>query len=83
MKTKCAFVFQRGKAWYVGWREPSGKQCRQSFGSEVGAKTKATHNARFIAILEKHYPTCRAALNELPLAAEVWGERAVNVQSSI
>lgn len=41
MKTKSAFVFQRGKAWYVGWREPSGKQCRQSFGSETGAKTKA------------------------------------------
>ena len=34
------------------------------------------HNGRFIAILEKHYPTCRdarAELNDLPLAAEAWG----------
>lgn len=36
-----------------------------------------THNDRFIAILDKHYPTwreARAELNELPLAAEVWRE---------
>ena len=36
-----------------------------------------THNDRFIAILNKHYPTwreSRAELNELPLAAEVWRE---------
>ena len=36
-----------------------------------------THNDRFIAILEKHYPTWREAcaeLNELPLTAEVWME---------
>jgi predicted metal-dependent hydrolase len=34
-----------------------------------------THNERFIAILEKHYPAwreARAELNELPLAAETW-----------
>lgn len=34
-----------------------------------------THNERFIAILQKHYPTwreARAELNELPLSAEVW-----------
>ena len=34
-----------------------------------------THSERFIAILEKHYPTwreARAELNELPLAAEDW-----------
>lgn len=33
-----------------------------------------THNDRFIAILDEHYPTwreSRAELNELPLAAEV------------
>ncbi len=36
-----------------------------------------THSDRFIAILEKHYPTwreARAELNELPLTAEVWKE---------
>jgi predicted metal-dependent hydrolase len=36
-----------------------------------------THSDRFIAILEKHYPTwreARAELNELPLSAEVWRE---------
>jgi predicted metal-dependent hydrolase len=34
-----------------------------------------THSERFLAILEKHYPTwrdARAELNELPLAAEAW-----------
>jgi predicted metal-dependent hydrolase len=34
-----------------------------------------THSDRFVAILEKHYPTwreARAELNELPLAAEAW-----------
>lgn len=37
-----------------------------------------THNERFVALLEKHYPTwreARAELNELPLAAETWNER--------
>jgi len=36
-----------------------------------------THNERFIAILDKHYPTwreARAELNELPLAVEAWLE---------
>lgn len=35
-----------------------------------------THSDRFIAILGEHYPSwreARAELNELPLAAEVWG----------
>lgn len=34
-----------------------------------------THNDRFVAILDEHYPTwreARAELNELPLTAEVW-----------
>ena len=41
------------------------------------ASTGSVHSDRFIAILEKHYPTwreARAELNELPLAAEVWKE---------
>ena len=36
-----------------------------------------SHNERFIAILDQHYPTwreARAELNELPLASEKWGE---------
>lgn len=36
-----------------------------------------THNERFVAILQNHYPTwreARAELNELPLTAEVWRE---------
>jgi predicted metal-dependent hydrolase len=36
---------------------------------------EAAHNERFVALLERHYPTwreARAELNELPLAAEVW-----------
>lgn len=36
-----------------------------------------THSERFIAILQKHYPTwreARAELNELPLTAELWKE---------
>lgn len=34
-----------------------------------------THNERFVALLDQHYPTwreARAELNELPLAAEAW-----------
>lgn len=34
-----------------------------------------THSDRFVAILQKHYPTwpeARAELNELPLTAEIW-----------
>lgn len=34
-----------------------------------------THNERFLALLQRHYPSwreARAALNELPLAAETW-----------
>jgi predicted metal-dependent hydrolase len=37
-----------------------------------------THSDRFVSLLEQHYPTwreARAELNELPLAAEAWGER--------
>lgn len=37
-----------------------------------------THSERFVALLERHYPTwreARAELNELPLAAEDWGGR--------
>ena len=36
-----------------------------------------THGERFVALLDRHYPTwreARAELNELPLAAEVWKE---------
>jgi predicted metal-dependent hydrolase len=36
-----------------------------------------THNERFIALLEDHFPSwrdARAELNELPLTAEVWKE---------
>lgn len=35
------------------------------------------HSSRFIALLDEHYPSWRAArseLNELPLTAEVWRE---------
>ena len=44
---------------------------------EMAHLLEPTHNDRFIAILEKHYPTWREArieLNELPLTAEVWRE---------
>lgn len=36
-----------------------------------------THSERFVALLERYYPTwreARAELNELPLAAEAWNE---------
>ena len=36
-----------------------------------------THNERFVALLDQHYPTwreARAELNQLPLAAESWRE---------
>ena len=36
-----------------------------------------THSERFVALLQKHYPSwrdARAELNELPLTAEVWRE---------
>ena len=42
---------------------------------EMAHLLEPTHSDRFIAILEKHYPTWREArseLNELPLTAEVW-----------
>jgi predicted metal-dependent hydrolase len=43
---------------------------------EVLHLVEATHNERFVALLDRHYPTwreARAELNELPLAAEHWG----------
>lgn len=43
---------------------------------EMAHLIEPTHNDRFIAILQKHYPRwreARAELNELPLAAEQWG----------
>jgi len=42
---------------------------------EMAHLIEPTHNERFIALLQKHYPTWREArteLNELPLAAESW-----------
>ena len=44
---------------------------------EMAHLIEPTHNDRFIAILDKHYPTWREArgeLNELPLSAEIWKE---------
>ncbi|MDP3189279.1 M48 family metallopeptidase [Limnobacter sp.] len=44
---------------------------------EMAHLIEATHNDRFVAILDTHYPSwrdARAELNELPLAAEVWKE---------
>lgn len=44
---------------------------------ELAHLLEPTHNERFIAILQDHYPTwreARAELNELPLGAEVWKE---------
>jgi predicted metal-dependent hydrolase len=44
---------------------------------EMAHLLEPTHSDRFIAILEKHYPTwreARAELNELPLTAEAWKE---------
>ena len=46
---------------------------------EMAHLLEPTHNDRFIAILEDHYPTwreARAELNELPLTAEVWSEKS-------
>jgi predicted metal-dependent hydrolase len=42
---------------------------------EMAHLLEPTHNARFVSILERHYPgwrEARAELNELPLAAETW-----------
>jgi len=42
---------------------------------EMAHLIEATHNDRFVAILDTYYPSwrdARAELNELPLAAEVW-----------
>ena len=44
---------------------------------ELAHLREPTHNERFVAILNKHYPgwrEARAELNGLPLGAEVWGE---------
>ena len=44
---------------------------------EMAHLLEPKHSDRFIAILEKHYPTwreARAELNELPLTAEAWKE---------
>lgn len=44
---------------------------------EMAHLIEATHNDRFIAILDTYYPSwrdARAELNELPLTAEVWKE---------
>ncbi len=42
---------------------------------EMAHLLEPTHSDRFVAILDKAYPTwreARAELNDLPLAAEVW-----------
>jgi predicted metal-dependent hydrolase len=42
---------------------------------EMAHLIEPTHSERFVAIIDKHYPTwreARAELNELPLAAENW-----------
>ena len=42
---------------------------------EMAHLIEPTHSERFVAILDKHYPTwreARAELNELPLASESW-----------
>ena len=44
---------------------------------ELAHLLEPTHSERFMAILQKHYPTwreARAELNELPLSSEVWKE---------
>ncbi|MCY7320732.1 MAG: M48 family metallopeptidase [Phormidesmis sp. CAN_BIN36] len=44
---------------------------------ELAHLLEPTHNDRFVAILDKHYPTwreARAELNELPLSEETWIE---------
>ncbi len=44
---------------------------------ELAHLIEPTHTERFLAILDKHYPSwreARAELNELPLAAEEWKE---------
>ncbi|MCU0782127.1 MAG: M48 family metallopeptidase [Akkermansiaceae bacterium] len=43
---------------------------------EMAHLREPTHRARFIAILDRHFPTwhqARTGLNELPLTAETWG----------
>lgn len=42
---------------------------------EMAHLLEPTHNDRFVALLDRHYPTwreARAELNELPLSAESW-----------
>lgn len=42
---------------------------------EMAHLIEPTHNERYVAILDRHYPTwreARAELNELPLASEMW-----------
>jgi hypothetical protein len=49
---------------------------------EMAHLIEPTHSDRFIAILEKHYPTWRAAraeLNKLPLTAEAWTSEGLNM----
>jgi len=44
---------------------------------ELAHLVEPTHSERFVAILQKHYPTWREArveLNELPLGSETWRE---------
>jgi predicted metal-dependent hydrolase len=45
---------------------------------EIAHLIEPTHSERFVALLEKHYPTwreARAELNELPLGAQGWSRR--------
>lgn len=44
---------------------------------EMAHLIEKTHNERFVALLDEHYPTwqeARSELNELPLSAVSWGE---------
>lgn len=46
---------------------------------EIAHLVEPTHNERYVAILNRHYPTwrdVREELNELPLAAEHWPKRS-------
>ena len=49
---------------------------------EMAHLLEPTHNDRFVAVLDAHYPSwreARAELNALPLAAETWGDAAPSI----
>ena len=68
-RSRSATVYRRGSGRVRFLRGPC--------AALLARMIEPIHSERFVAILDKNYPTwreARAELNELPLTAEIWNE---------